>query len=40
MREICLKLAIKSPENVNVFIVNSESISHIDLVFPLMNLNK
>ena len=45
MREICLKLTIKTPERHHwrrsgVFIINFEQISHIDLVFLLLTLNK
>ena len=43
--EICSKLTIKTPERRNerrsdVFIVNSEHISHLVLVFLLLTLNK
>ena len=35
---ICLKLTIKIPERCHVFIVNFQHISHIDLVFSMLNL--
>ena len=40
--EICSKSTIKTPERCHsgVFIVNLEQISHVDLVFPLLTLNK
>ena len=43
--ETCLKLVIKTPEQrqchrSGVFIVNFEHVSHIVLVFPLLNMNK
>ena len=40
---ICSKLIIKTQERCHrsgVFIANFEQISHIRLVFPLLNLNK
>ena len=42
--EICLKLTVKTPERrqwrySGVFIINSEHISHLDLVFLLLTLN-
>ena len=42
--EICLKLTIKTPEQrqlrlSGVFIVNSEHISHLILMFLLLSLN-
>ena len=42
--EICSKLTIKTPErhhchHSGIFIVKSEDISHIVLVFPLLTLN-
>ena len=45
MCEICSKLTVKTPERrhwrrPDVFIVNSEHISHVVLVFPLLTLNK
>ena len=36
--EICSKLTIKKPER-RIFIVNSEHISHLALVFLLLTLN-
>ena len=43
--EICSKLTMKTPEwrhwhDSDVFIVNSEQIPHIVLVFPVLTLNK
>ena len=43
--EICSKLTIKTPErrhcrHFGVFIVNSEHMSHLFLVFLLLTLNK
>ena len=42
MREICSKLTKKAPERRHwrIFIANFKLISHIVLVFPLLNLNK
>ena len=45
MCEICSKLTIKTPKGRHcrrsgVFTVNSEQISYIVLVFPLLALNK
>ena len=42
--EICSKLTIKIPERrqlrrSGVFMVNFKHISHLDLLFPLINLN-
>ena len=41
--DICLKLTIKTPERrwrrSGIFIVNFEHISHLVLVFLLLNLN-
>ena len=42
--EICSKLTVKTParrqkRRSGVFIVNSEHISHLVLVFPLLTLN-
>ena len=41
--DICLKLTIKTPERhwrrSGIFIVNFEHISHLALVFVLLNLN-
>ena len=42
MREICSKLTINTSvrRGFAVFIVNFEQVSHIVLVFPLLNLKK
>ena len=45
MCEVCWKLTIKTPEwrqwcRSGVFIANFEQISHIDLMLPLLTLNK
>ena len=45
LKEICSKLTIKTPERrqwrcSSVFIVNFEHISHLDLMFLLLTLNR
>ena len=40
MYEICAKLAMKTPEQWQVAIINFEQITYVVLVFPLMISNK
>ena len=39
-REVCSKLKIKTPDDVPVFIVNFEHVSHPFLVFLLLTLSR
>ena len=39
-REVCSKLKIKTPDDVTVFIVNFEHVSHPFLVFLLLTLSR
>ena len=39
-REVCSKLKIKTPDDVTVFLVNFEHVSHPFLVFLLLTLSR